>query len=528
MRKGTDVTEIHIPLKHVSENEVGDSAEYHEMILQEYAVRYLAALGVTPSPATKAMVTKCMPLKECQIHASWGRSAVADTLTIVPPSGKVRRADALRQGPADMDRRQIEWIWVAPPVGADVNRKDHDKVDVQKEMAKAEAKLRAADAQIVDLEKGSLTKDLERQRQLRVQEARGHERNKAGSELSEERRQRHNAEVEALKGFLLPFAACGPDGLQSWRDPKLSLELPVSDALRKEAGQPVQVAIADLDKELRSYVTECLPLGQLTTDPISSDSWRPRRRKLLRLLQQDQMVRLCGLLTHFTYWTALGHLSSGLPDHYKHALFIAIHEVWSDIEKLKATPWGASFVLPVHLLVLKRCVIWCFQTQYPTLMKDTTWKQLCARTVNVITMRLLDPENRYSKLGIFEVSTAGIKLRRQLSLVEAKQGWTASQQTIATLHRASTLATTLLQDALDPQTRKLLAKSKSVAQQDPRVASHLVDAGAKAVGCKGLKGTPDLSSDWVSNMRSDQRVALFSCARGRTRLGAPAHETKAE
>ena len=37
--------------------------------------RYLAALGVAPTAANKDLVVKNMPLKDCEIHASWASRA---------------------------------------------------------------------------------------------------------------------------------------------------------------------------------------------------------------------------------------------------------------------------------------------------------------------------------------------------------------------------------------------------------------------------------------------------------------------
>ena len=49
----TLVPEITIPLQQVSGEERGNKEEYYNTILEEYSIRYLAALGVVPTAQNK-------------------------------------------------------------------------------------------------------------------------------------------------------------------------------------------------------------------------------------------------------------------------------------------------------------------------------------------------------------------------------------------------------------------------------------------------------------------------------------------
>merc|ERR1719395_301653 len=90
LRGSGAVPEITIPLQPVKEEDVGHPEDYYRMVVEEYSHRYLAALGVAPTAANKDLVVKSMPLKYCEIHASWASraSSVADSLTILPSTSK--------------------------------------------------------------------------------------------------------------------------------------------------------------------------------------------------------------------------------------------------------------------------------------------------------------------------------------------------------------------------------------------------------------------------------------------------------
>lgn len=526
LRGTVTAPEITIPLQQVGEDEVGHPEDYYRMIMEEYSNRYLAALGVAPTAANKDLVVKSMPLKDCEIHASWASraSSVADSLTILP-STSLRKKGILHdtgkggEGPnAARAKRQIEWLDVRPPA-TEYYRAHPDSPTMSARVRKMEMKLQEQDMKLSEGSSISLTREFERQRQQRVLEAAMGSRKGEGAEQEAERKLRQEEEVESLKRFLLPFAAVqpGPGGtkvLKSWRDATLDLALEIPDGYKREAILPIQISVQEIEKETHAYVTDGqLPMQMLTVHSLHQEPYKARKEQLQNSLRDRKQVRLIGLLSHFVYWTTCGHLHSPqrrLPEQHRQALFTAIHEVWSAIEELKHTPWGVSFGLPVHLLVLKRGVLWCFTTQYQNMMKDENVVRNLVFRINVVLMHLLDPENRYSRLGIFDVSTQGIHLRRQLSMVEASHGWTSSQATNAMLNRATTLTSSLIgESAMAHQTRRLLAKNVTTA--------ILRKADAKSSSQEELANPeqPDLSREWTQTMDAPHRVKLFGFARQR-------------
>lgn len=80
--------EIKIPLGKVGDQTLlGTPDDYFQVIHDDYAARYLATIGVDATPINKQMVMRNMPLKDCEITASWSSrtSAVADYITVLPP-----------------------------------------------------------------------------------------------------------------------------------------------------------------------------------------------------------------------------------------------------------------------------------------------------------------------------------------------------------------------------------------------------------------------------------------------------------
>lgn len=496
--------EITIPLQSVAESEVGLPEDYYKMILEEYSNRYLASLGVTPTPQSKAMVVKNMPLKECEIQASWASrsSAVADSLTILPPSSK-KKLDNPAEKYGKEGNRQIELYDVRPPQKE--YYKKAEEPSREEGLKKMERNLVEQDQRLSKDADINLTREFEEQKKKRAFEAQG-SRKAEGSEDAE-LKQDQEKEVANLQRFLIPFACveAKTGQLRSWRDPtfQMRLDVPGKEA-RRDVLLPIQILVGDLQQENDRYIKR-LPLQMLTTVDLSDRKMRSRKQVILESLENPRQVRMMGLLAHFLYWTIFGHLhpSKALPEQHKMALFTAIHTVWSEIEEMKHTPWGVSFGLPLHLLLLKRGVLYAFTHQYQSLFKDEQVLRGLIDRINVCFMRLLDPENQYSRLGVFDVTSEGIRLRRQLALVEASQGWTPSQQTVATLHRCTTLTSSLYKEgAEDPQTRRLLRKNTATAV-------------IRAAGDGEAPEAAELSTDWTRSMDSEHRVKLFNCAKNR-------------
>jgi hypothetical protein len=195
--------EITIPLQSVTESDVGLPEDYYKMILEEYSNRYLASLGVAPTAQNKAMVVKNMPLKECEIQASWASrsSAVADSLTILPPSSKKKLENPAEKYGRE-GNRQIEWYDVRPPDKEYYKRSEEPSRE--EELKRMERRLQEQDHALSKDADISLTKEFEEQKKKRAYEAQG-SRKAEGSEHDAERKLDQEKEVASLQRFLIPF-----------------------------------------------------------------------------------------------------------------------------------------------------------------------------------------------------------------------------------------------------------------------------------------------------------------------------------
>jgi hypothetical protein len=479
--------EIKIPLRPVGENDVGSADDYFAIIHDDYASRYLETIGVAATQPNKQMVMRNMPLKDCDIQASWSSrsSAVADSITILPPQRKKHTDIAAYETLNKLQKSQwygiADTVHVAPPKTAARTINFKDEEGEEEEVAKGSA----ADLQKKMAAMASEGADADLQRELeRVRSQRSGTDVKGApvDELGEERRKRRERELELLKQkFILPFccehpaAEGGGTVLSSWHAPHLQgeLKLEVPDLLRQEVLQAINVTLDEIKKELATFVQEYLPLELLTARRQEKQFFEELRGEL----GSTRIVRLAGLISHFLYWNILGYLHKErqLPETSKQSLFLTIHELWSSMQAHhKDNPLGVSFVIPVTMLTLKWTAERCFAMQYPKFMADNGLAQQLIDRVNVFFMRLFDPDCGFARFGAFDGTLKAIKLSRKLGLIQSQNGQNVTRRSLHKQHRATPLVCSVMSEGgcIDPKTRALMcrttkAKKPTVAPSSP-------------------------------------------------------------
>merc|ERR1719428_2342512 len=78
-------------------------------------------------------------------------------------------------------------------------------------------------------------------------------------------------------------------------------------------------------------------------------------------------------------------------------------------------------------------------------MQDSGLQQKIAERINVLFMRLFDPDNTYARFGIFDGTGKAIMLSRKLGLMLSSQGSSAAR-----LHKRQHRATNLVRTLLEP------------------------------------------------------------------------------
>jgi len=268
--------EITIPLRRIAESEVGNLEDYFHLLHDEYASRYLEALGVTPTPANKQTVMRNMPLRRCEVQATWsgnrGDSAVADSIKILPP--RIEESTDL-EALSDLDKnRRAQWYGHADMISVALpftpkrtvtlpDAKDEEEIGGSGAILASLAAMKGGgDFNLVDL----------RMELKRIKDG-GTITAKPGQQDGDpERRKRHKQELATLREkYILPFA-CERVPLEPGGEPALELwpfegplDLDVPETFREEALHPPQTTLDDLRKDTTKFVEEYLPLELLTT-----------------------------------------------------------------------------------------------------------------------------------------------------------------------------------------------------------------------------------------------------------------------
>jgi len=495
----------------VGATEIGSKDDYFKAIEDRYCAKYCAELGVQPLPHHRAAVARQAPLGECEFEATWvDSSAVASTLKISQP--QIGTAKETANAQVTMDRN-AEWfgratyVSVKPPEFSGVA--DHFDLEAQSK-AKAQAGERHmkvhgfASMQAQDwINSGknedfqgheTMTEELEKIR-VKVRSDLEDESGKAdvfGRLLKKKGRQdADEIELSNLKAkYLLPYACERIDSqnLLPWQSPEVRLRphIHVHEDFLADAKKPILLSVAQMEEECFAYAVTRFPVELLTTR-ADVELFAAIREQLVT----EESVRLIGLLAHYLYWIVLEHIhepSQRLPDQSKQSMVLTIQELWSLIQAparqrlgrrgellSKDGPAGISFVIPAFMLALKRGVEWCFQQSYPFICSETVSNTQLIDQINVLFMRLFDPDCLYASFGSLLASSKAIKLWRQLGVLQASLGVTPARKVINQEFRITPLMSLLMSsdgcNPCNPKTRVLLTKSAS----EPMINAHTTD-----------------------------------------------------
>lgn len=127
------------------------------------------------------------------------------------------------------------------------------------------------------------------------------------------------------------------------------------------------------------------------------------------------------------------------------------------------------------MLALKRGVEWCFSQSYPFICAEVVGNTQLIDQINIMFMRLFDPDCLYASFGSILASKRAIKLWHKLSVMQASLGMTPARKVINQEFRITPLMSLLMNSdggqPSDPKTRVLLAKTVS----EPMINAHDTD-----------------------------------------------------
>lgn len=489
--------EVTIPLRPVKDNEVGSAEDYFKIIREEYASRYLEMLNIASTPANKADFMRYRMMDDCDMMGIWPdlrKSALADAVRIVPPL-RQRLGDLADLDEADRNKWR-QWyghadpILVRPPdVGASLGTVKLDAEEDDRNVGGMESgngvagssgtsqevvKSEAPPLQRIPGMRAELAEELE---QFRIGGTEkftevGKGMRAANSRNDAERKERMREELMALKSkFILPFACERPAKVGSLSGPSRTSELVVwpmqgplhidaPEEMWPEVLQPIRISLEDVRKNTTKWVDEHMPLEYLTSRKDES-LWEEVRSTL----RDPDVARLIGLLAHLLHWVALMTLRTDGPQLSESALqslFVAIHENWSQFEKLyRDSKTGVSFVLPCFMLTVKRGIERSFEISYPTLMSHEMLRQQVIDSINTLLMRLFDPDGTYARFGKFDGEGRAIILSKKLDAVMSSQGSHRVKRMQGRMNRATPLVRAVLGLAGTGECRGTVADTKT-------------------------------------------------------------------
>lgn len=470
--------EVTIPLSR-SILEVGDSdgvrGDYLKVIHEEYAHRYLDALGIASTPANKALVVKECMLKDYSIQGIWAENGgcVAHSLKITPP---LRQRYGHFDELSDVDQHfRQQWYGHAEPIC--VQPPASPRTGSQLARERTAAALLPDDSAGADAARGGrgqggtredLAQELAAGRQERAPPREVGTISAKVGRMDQEKLQRLRGELQSLKSkYILPFA-CERKPLEPGARTELCpwsvdepLDLRVPPQFKPQAQQPPTVTLDDVAQKLRKWVDELAPLELLTS---RQDSASLRFDDLRGELRDQDVARLTGLLAHLLYWLMLGAQCGDqrLSKSATQSILVVVYELWSKFERQsRESPLGVSFMLPCLMLTLKRGVERSFEQQYPGLMDDEELRQGVIDRINMLFMRLFDHDCLYARFGKFDGTGKGIQLSRRLDLLHMGNGNTHAKRLHSRTHRSTPLVRSLHSDGhvSDARTRKILAQS---------------------------------------------------------------------
>jgi hypothetical protein len=117
------------------------------------------------------------------------------------------------------------------------------------------------------------------------------------------------------------------------------------------------------------------------------------------------------------------------------------------------------------MLALKRGVEWCFTFAHPWIFTDPKTNTHLIDQINIMFMRLFDPDCLYASFGALEASSRAIAIWHKLGILQASLGITPARRIFNQEFRTTPLMQLLMTsdggNPGDPKTRQLLAKCQS-------------------------------------------------------------------
>lgn len=189
--------------------------------------------------------------------------------------------------------------------------------------------------------------------------------------------------------------------------------------------KPIIITIEELQKDLyrfqKDFPKESLPNVDLFNYDSESQAKNPQKQgaikfndvlSALKKINSPDVARLIGLVTHFAYWSVLGHINQvPLDEYHKRQLFISITKIQSKLESSKTIKKIFTvFTMPMILLAVRVFVDYIFRSTYVKFYEEIRHDMIMSKLLNDVITIILDPNMYYSRFSFFESEKDAMKL----------------------------------------------------------------------------------------------------------------------
>jgi len=126
--------------------------------------------------------------------------------------------------------------------------------------------------------------------------------------------------------------------------------------------------------------------------------------KCKQVLLTEEMARIIGVVTHFSYWQIFGHLNPVQPDLItkKQMILISIEQINVLRKKVKNVKLWSLFVFPMMILTIRMMSEFILRNNYNEFFVMEKPCCIALEKLNLLISNMFDPNMLYSRFAFFE------------------------------------------------------------------------------------------------------------------------------
>jgi len=144
--------------------------------------------------------------------------------------------------------------------------------------------------------------------------------------------------------------------------------------------------------------------------------------KCKQVLLTEEMARIIGVVTHFSYWQIFGHLNPVQPDLItkKQMILISIEQINVLRKKVKNVKLWSLFVFPMMILTIRMMSEFILRNNYNEFYEMEKPCCIALEKLNLLINNMFDPNMLYSRFAFFESEIEAVNKKFSDHLDETK------------------------------------------------------------------------------------------------------------